>query len=65
MPDLSLLGTWIRQLQGYNPVFDGDPEGVQDGPLGAMGRRRDGAPGSCVYAKTTPLGTLTGWIAVA
>lgn len=65
MADLTLLGALLRQIQQYNPVFEGDPEGVVDAPLGATGHRSDGAPGTCVYAKTTAAGTLTGWVAVA
>lgn len=61
---ISLLGALVRQIQGYNPVFDGDPEGVKDAPLGALGRRRDGTAGSLIYLKTTPAGTLTGWTAI-
>lgn len=62
---LGLIQQLVRQLQGYNPVFSGDPNGVVDAPLGALGRRVDGAAGSCVYAKTTAAGVLTGWVAIA
>lgn len=55
----------LRQLQTYNPVGDGSPEGVVDGPPGAVYRRTDGSPGTLLYVKTTGAGTLTGWSAFA
>jgi hypothetical protein len=54
-------GALIRQLQGAWRWGAGSPEGVVDAAKGAIYQRRDGAPGTLLYVKTSVLGIKTGW----
>jgi hypothetical protein len=56
---------FVRQLQAYNPVGEGDPNGTVDGPRSAVYHRTDGSAGTLLYVKDSDLGTLTGWTAFA
>ena len=42
-----------------------NPEGAVDAPKGAKFTNTSGSAGAIEYVKTTPKGTLTGWVAVA
>lgn len=57
--DFHRLESLVRQLQTYVRWGDGDPNGVVDAPPAALFCRRDTGT---VYRKTSPLGTLTGWV---
>jgi hypothetical protein len=61
---LKRLESSMGELQRRNPDGTGSPEGVVDGPKGALYRRGDGTSGTLVYLKTTAEGTLTGWSAI-
>lgn len=56
MTDPSVL---IRQLQSRLRWGTGDPNGVVDAPRGAQYQQEDTG---AVWRKTTPAGTLTGWV---
>lgn len=76
MPDASYpprgLEPWDNALKPYVDTLggailfgDGAPEGNVLGDLGDIYRRKDGGPGTTLYAKVGGDGTVFGWAAYA